>query len=320
MTLTASGRYDKQTNFDGKFTPRIAAVIQAAKDHFIRLSYQSAYRFPVNQDQYISLRLGGGTNYLIGSLPEFQTFYKLNSTAKPGYTLESVLDYRAHALADSSRLKIAAFNELIPETVKSYEIGYRGLIAKKLLVDAYFYYSRYENFLINQTVVQAADNNANWQVYSSFSSNSLTYKQNSSQEIKSVGWGIGIEYNFYKKYILYGNLFSDELRNLAVNEVSFFNAPHYRYNLGLRNDNVYKGIGFNVVAKWQDVNHYEGTFVAGTLPAFTWIDAQVSYRLPKSKSMFRLGCTNFVNHYARTGYGSPAVGGLYYVSYGYNIF
>ena len=320
LTLTASGRYDKQTNFDGKFTPRIAAVIQAAKDHFIRLSYQSAYRFPVNQDQYISLRLGGGTNYLIGSLPEFQTYYKLNSTAKPGYTIESVLDYRAHALADSSRLKIAAFNELIPETVKSYEIGYRGLIAKKLLVDAYFYYSRYENFLINQTVVQANDNNANWQVYSSFSSNSLTYKQNSSQEIKSVGWGIGIEYNFYKKYILYGNLFSDELRNLAVNEVSFFNAPHYRYNLGLRNDNVYKGIGFNVVAKWQDVNHYEGTFVAGTLPAFTWIDAQVSYRLPKSKSMFRLGCTNFVNHYARTGYGSPAVGGLYYVSYGYNIF
>jgi hypothetical protein len=74
-----------------------------------------------------------------------------------------------------------------------------------------------------------------------------------------------------------------------------------------------------VVAKWQDVNHYEGTFVVGTLPAFTWIDAQVSYRLPKSKSMFRLGCTNFVNHYARTGYGSPAVGGLYYVSYGFNM-
>ncbi|HEU5166947.1 MAG TPA: TonB-dependent receptor, partial [Chitinophagaceae bacterium] len=235
LTLTASGRYDKQTNFDGKFTPRIAAVIQAAKDHFIRLSYQSAYRFPVNQDQYISLKLGGGTNYLIGSLPEFQTFYQLNSTARPGYTIESVLDYRAHALADSSRLKVAAFNEITPETVKSYEIGYRGLIAKKLLVDAYFYYSRYENFLINQTVVQAANNNANWQVYSSFSSNSLTYRQNSGQEIKSVGWGIGIEYNFYKKYILSGNLFSDELRNIAVNEVSFFNAPLYRYNLGLRN-------------------------------------------------------------------------------------
>jgi hypothetical protein len=96
-----------------------------------------------------------------------------------------------------------------------------ALLRKKLLVDAYFYYSRYENFLINQTVVQAANNNANWQVYSSFSSNSLTYKQNTSQEIKSVGWGIGIEYNFYKKYILYGNVFSDELRNLPQTKLVF---------------------------------------------------------------------------------------------------
>jgi outer membrane receptor protein involved in Fe transport len=320
LTLTASGRYDKQTNFDGKFTPRIAAVIQAAKDHFIRLSYQSAYRFPVNQDQYISLRLGGGTNYLLGSLPEFQSYYKLNSTTRPGYSIESVLDYRRGQLADSNRLKIASFKPITPETVKSYEAGYRGLIGKKLLIDGYFYYSRYENFLVNQTVVQATDNNANYQVYSSFSSNSLTYRQNSTQKIKSTGWGVGIEYNIYKKYTLYGNVFSDKLRNLGTNEVSFFNAPRYRVNLGLRNDNAYKGIGFNVIAKWQDENRYEGTFVAGTLPAFWWIDAQVSYRLPKSKSIFRIGGTNILGHYARTGYGSPSVGGLYYVSYGYNIF
>ena len=91
-------------------------------------------------------------------------------------------------------------------------------------------------------------------------------------------------------------------------------------DLSLRNDNIYKGIGFNIIAKWQDVNHYEGTFVAGTLPAFTTVDAQVSYRVPKSKSVFRIGGSNILNDYFRTGYGSPYVGGLYYVSYGYNIF
>ncbi len=103
LTLSASGRYDKQTNFEGKFTPRFAAVIKVAKDNNIRLSYQTSYRFPSNQNQYISLRLGGGSSFLIGSLPEFQSYYKLNST-KPGYTVASVLNYRAGALADSSRL------------------------------------------------------------------------------------------------------------------------------------------------------------------------------------------------------------------------
>ncbi|MEI9809175.1 MAG: TonB-dependent receptor [Bacteroidota bacterium] len=70
LTLTAAGRYDKQTNFEGRFTPRFTAVIKVAKDNNIRLSYQSAYRFPTNQDQYISLITGAGA--LIGCLPEFQ--------------------------------------------------------------------------------------------------------------------------------------------------------------------------------------------------------------------------------------------------------
>jgi hypothetical protein len=71
--------------------------------------------------------------------------------------------------------------------------------------------------------------------------------------------------------------------------------------------------------KWQDNNFYEGTFVKGTLPYFTWVDAQISYRPIGTKSVFRVGGTNLGNNYYRTGYGSPAVGGLYYISYGFNI-
>jgi hypothetical protein len=42
--------------------------------------------------------------------------------------------------------------------------------------------------------------------------------------------------------------------------------------------------------------------------------------MPKYKSVIRLGGTNVLNNYQRTGYGSPYVGGLYYISYGYNVF
>jgi hypothetical protein len=37
LTLSAAGRYDKQTNFEGKFTPRVAAVIRVAKDNIVFL-------------------------------------------------------------------------------------------------------------------------------------------------------------------------------------------------------------------------------------------------------------------------------------------
>lgn len=318
LTLTASGRYDKQTNFEGKFTPRFAAVIKVAKDNNIRLSYQTSYRFPSNQNQYISLRLGGGSSFLIGCLPEFQTFYKLNST-KPGYTAASVLSYRAGAIGDSSRLVKAVYTDVKPETVKSYEIGYKGVVAKKVLFDAYFYYSQYDNFLVSEAVVQS-QTGPNYELYSNFSSNSLSYVQNSTNKVKSYGWGVGAEYKVIKNYVVYGNVFSDLLKDVPANVVTFFNAPKYRFNVGLRNDNVCKNIGFNVVFKWQDNNYYEGTFVSGTLPYFGWWDAQVTYRPTGTKSVFRVGGTNLGNQYQRTGYGSPSVGGLYYVSYGWNLF
>ncbi|MEN9686389.1 MAG: hypothetical protein RLZZ28_2175, partial [Bacteroidota bacterium] len=46
LKLTVSGRYDKNSNFAGKFTPRASAVIRLMKDHNLRISYQQAYRFP----------------------------------------------------------------------------------------------------------------------------------------------------------------------------------------------------------------------------------------------------------------------------------
>jgi outer membrane receptor protein involved in Fe transport len=318
LILSVSGRYDKQTNFDGKFTPRATANIKVAKDNFIRLSYQNAYRFPSNQNQYISLRLGGGTSYLIGSLPEFQDYYKLNST-KPGYTAASVLNYYGGTLADSNRLIRAVFKKLKPESVNSFEVGYKGIIGKKLLIDAYYYFSQYKDFIVNVAVVQGATTGYKYEVYSSFSSNSLSYNQNSSTTVKSNGWGVGIEYKLIKDYVLYGNVFSDILKNVAPGDVTYFNAPKYRYNVGLRNENVCHNIGFNVVVKYQDNNYYEGTFVSGTLPYFTMVDAQVTYRPPNTKSTFRVGGTNLGNNYYRTGYGSPAVGGLYYISYGFNL-
>ncbi len=318
LTLTGALRYDKQTNFDGRWTPRVTAVIKVAKDNNIRLSFQTAYRFPTNQNQYINLVTGAGV--LIGCLPEFQSYYGLNSNTNPAYTAESII--AARATLDVTKLVKANFTAVNPETVSSYEIGYKGLLGKKLLVDAYAYYSQYKDFLatigVGQSNQTAAPSPSH--LLSSFTTTNFSYIQNTSGVVKAMGWGVGLEYQVIKNYVLYGNVFSDDLRDAPTDLVTFFNAPKYRVNVGLRNDNVYKNIGFNIVAKWQDNNYYEGTFVSGTLPYFTWVDAQVSYRPAGTKSTFRIGGTNLGNNYYRTGFGSPAVGGLYYLSYGYNLF
>ena len=77
--------------------------MRVAKDNNIRLSFQTAYRFPTNQDQYIDLNTG--SVILIGALPEFITRYGLNTGT---YTAESVTAARAAfnpALLQASTLR-----------------------------------------------------------------------------------------------------------------------------------------------------------------------------------------------------------------------
>ncbi|MBD0279362.1 MAG: TonB-dependent receptor, partial [Flavisolibacter sp.] len=78
--------------------------------------------------------------------------------------------------------------------------------------------------------------------------------------------------------------------------------------------------GFGVQFRWQDAFFYESDFVQGTVPAFSTLDAQVSYKVLQNKSVVRIGATNLLNHYYKNAFGNPEIGGLYYVSLGYNLF
>jgi len=117
LKLTASARYDKNENFEGRFTPRVSALIKVAEDNNIRLSYQTAYRFPSTQDQYINLQTPASR--LIGGLPQFNTFF--NFTNDPVYTAESIVAYRTNG--NPASLKVSPFTTLKPETLQSSEIG-----------------------------------------------------------------------------------------------------------------------------------------------------------------------------------------------------
>jgi outer membrane receptor for ferrienterochelin and colicin len=336
LKLTGSARYDKNENFEGRFTPRISAVISPVRDHNIRLSYQTAYRFPSTQDQWINLQTPASR--LIGGLPEFNTYLKFNQS--PAYTAESVVAYRnafaaavnagqssnAAILAASAQLKTAPFADLKPESVQSYEIGYRGLmLQQRLLIDVYGYYSKYSDFLGRVAVARGQSastvpTTSLVELISPFTTTNYSFITNTTTPVKALGWGIGAEYRVYRGYNLTANVYSDELRDVPAGFVTFFNTPKYRVNLGLNNQDVYKGLGFGIQWKWQDKTYWEGTFGSAEIPSFDVLDVMVSYKFPKSKNLFKIGASNITNNYYQSAFGNPMIGGLYYVSFGYNVF
>ena len=321
LKLTASGRYDKNENFTGRFTPRFSALIKVAKDNNIRLSYQVAYRFPSTQDQYINLQTPSAR--LVGGLEGFNTFYKFN--VNPAYTAESITAYRNSfaGTPNPGLLQASPFVDIKPETVNSYEIGYRGLLTKRLLIDAYGYMSRYKNFIGRVAAGRGQsglDANKYTELASPFTTSNYSFPVNSSQTIKANGWGIGFEYQLTKGYMATVNISGDQLHDVPAGFVTFFNAPKVRYNVGFSNPDAYKHFGFNAIYRWQDKVNWEGTFGSAQIPSFGSLDAHISYTVPKIKSLIKLGATNLLNKYYRSAFGNPYVGGLYYVSFGYNVF
>jgi outer membrane receptor protein involved in Fe transport len=326
LKLTVSGRYDKNTNFKGRFTPRASAVVKLAKDHNLRFSYQQAYRFPTTQNQWINLTIGGGTR-LMGGLPELRDFYKFSTN--PVFTPASVQAYGASAAAGAPNTGLLVeqkFGEFKAESSQSFEVGYKGLIAQRLLIDVYAYWATYHDFIGSTTAIQAKVPPTSASGYLDLldANKRIGYSiaVNTPGDVKTSGWGASAEYLMPRNFSVSANVYHDEIGALPTGFVSYFNTPNLRTNIAFNNSGFGKDnrFGFSLVYRWTDEFLYEGTFAVGPLPSASTMDAMVSYKLPATKSLIKVGATNLLNKYYRTGYGSAQVGGLYYVSFGWNVF
>ncbi|WP_029283020.1 TonB-dependent receptor [Pedobacter sp. R20-19] len=315
LKVTFAGRYDKSQNFEGRFTPRITGVFTVAKNNNIRVSYQTGYRNPTTQNQYIDLSVGGGSQRLIGGLPEIIFGkYKLDSN-KP-YTdvsYRAFLSSAATGTANPALLQQYTFDTrgVRPESVQSYELGYKGLIMPNLLVDAYGYYNIYKDFITAVDVYQ------NVGTLASPTFVKFGVPVNAAGEVTSYGAALGLDY-LINKWTLSGNVSYNQIGDLPVNYINDFNTPKIRFNLGLGNREIIKNFGFNLSYRWQDKFYWNSSFASGDVPAYSSLDAQVSLQIPSVKSAIKLGGSNVMNKYYITSYGNPAAGAIYYISYSFN--
>jgi len=322
LKLTAAGRYDKNENFKGQFTPRFTAVIKVAEDNNLRVSYQTAYRFPTTQNQYINLTVGGGTR-LMGGLQSLRDFYNFNTN--PAYTAASVAAFGASYLAgapNTALLQKQVFGEFKPESMSSFEVGYKTLIAKRLLIDFYAYSGTYTNFIGGVNVVQSRNALNPYGVLSADTRVGYSISTNATANVSTSGWGVSADYMLPGNFTFTSSLYTDNIGDLPVGFISYFNTPKWRANFGLSNSGflLKKRLGFSASMHYQDELNYEGTFAVGKIASFNTIDAVLTYKVPSIKSLIKAGGTNIFNKYYYTAYGSPKIGGLYYVSFAYNIF
>lgn len=308
--LAVSGRYDKNMNFEGRFTPRVTAVYTVAPNNNIRLSYQTGYRNPTTQNQYIDLSVGGGSTRLVGGLPG--TLQKYNLLVNKPFTDVSYRSFLASAAAGAPNptlLQAYTFDPkgVKPESVKAYELGYKGLIGSNVLIDAYGYYNSYKSFI---TAIEVFQQNG-----TSFTKFGVPV--NAAGDVSAYGAAFGLDY-LVGKFNLSGNVSYNQIGDIPATYVNDFNTPKVRYNLGISNRNVVKNVGMNVSYRWQDSFYWASSFASGAVPSFGTVDAQVNLKIPSVKGMIKIGASDILNKYYITSYGNPEMGGMYYVGFTFN--
>jgi len=335
LKLSGSLRYDKNQNFEGRLTPRASAVYTLANNHNFRASFQSGFRNPTPGDQYIKLNAGPIT--ILGGVHDNSkgmNVYENSFTAPSlgpffgafGAAIEAGATPHEAVLMAKDLLVKSNVPYIKPERVQTFEIGYKALLAKKLLVDINYYFSSYNDFILNQVVMQPQspvlgdDGKVNPQAALDLlngDSHLFQLYTNAADRVTSQGVTVGLTWLLPKQYTFGANATWAEFNLLDANpeDIPAFNTPAYRTTVTFGNNAITDHLGFNIAWRWQDEFDWYGTFNQlrpGTIEAYSIVDAQVSYRV--SKMIFKLGGNNILNNNVYQAYGSPSIGAVYYVS------
>lgn len=232
LKFTGSLRYDKSKNFDGNYSPRLSLVYSGGerKNHNIRASFQTGFRNPSTQDQYIGFNIGSAV--LVGSAPDnltrFNETFNLSAEGQlynggptkvmsgndayyNSYLASSVSAFSAMAgsnpIAAAALLTKTRANLVKPEEVKAFELGYRSVF-EGMSIDINGYYNIYNDFIGNLNVISpyygTAQDNPNLAagvtdpgVQSVRAIQNGEYRvyqlyTNSDVEIHSLGFGVGL--------------------------------------------------------------------------------------------------------------------------------
>ena len=195
VKVSGTLRMDKNQNFDLLVSPAASIVWTPTENNFLRLSFSSAIRNPTLTDQYLDFNVGRAT--LRGHI---DTVYDV-------VTLESFDDFRRDPSLDRSLLDSFDIPGIMPEAVKTIEVGYRTTLFEKIYLDAGYYYSSYSNFIgFNLGADVQFQDNSNVPT----SVDIYRYSANSTSNVRTQGLSVGLNY-YWNDYKIAGNYSYNDL-------------------------------------------------------------------------------------------------------------
>jgi iron complex outermembrane recepter protein len=333
LKIQVASRLDNFKNFDSKVSPRASAVYTLGnkRQHNFRASYGVAFRSPAQIDQYIRLDIGSAL--LLGNVKNGFKGYK-TSLLTSGSAAANIT-----AVAGGSQAYDYVAPKLDLEQVKTFEVGYKGVLKDKLYFDVTYYRSDYDNFIgaqpfvgntwgarpsVGQLLVAVgaapgADGLTRYRLTDPTSDTRIIQVwYNSSQKVTTQGVSLGLNYNFKKELNFSGNYSYNKIGDLPDGFISYFNTPEHKFNLGIDGE-LMKKLNYNVNYRFQKGFTYEFPYDIGAIDDIGTIDASMSYKLSKLNSTIQIGGSNLANAYNTQVWGGPNLGRMLFAGLLFDI-
>jgi len=322
IDITASIRVDKHEFFDANFTPRIGALIPIDKNQNLRMSYQTGFRNPTNQDQYIGL-FAGATALLGASADNFRRY---NGTV--------ILDNGNFNTFTGDYILKNAFTEgggaanlqyIKAEKISSYDLGYR-FKSKGLTIDISGYITNFTDKIGSRDVYVPAltdlsGNTATMENYRQLGSYMIySVDSNSKEKLRTYGLSGEVIKTLSSNFVfnvIYDYNKLDYTPRTSEDFEAGYNTPEHNIKAGLLGN--FDKLSFNIASRYTSKYYYEASFVDGMIPSRNVIDAQVSYDLPSINAVIKVGGNNIGGDEYFSVLGGGQIGSVYYTAINFNF-
>jgi iron complex outermembrane recepter protein len=299
LRVQLTARYAKDANFEGHWAPSASVVytLDKARNHNFRATVQTGFRNPSLQEQFINYSSTPSVLILGGGAYNIDHFIDRNNTTGAYYDGRQIV----------SSFKLGgqpfAFKDLKAEECTTWELGYRGLIANQLYIDATYYRASYSDFIVRRTVTANGTTDKTYLLYS-----------NTNAKVYSEGFDIGFVYSPTKSSWKAGlNYAYARGWNDGTDQTPYFNTSPHRVNMSLENSKITKRLGLSLKSRWMAEYQFGTPYGYGNIPTAFIVDGGLFYKLPAIKASVSLGANNLMGVEYKSIYGGGMIGSTYFM-------
>jgi len=272
LRLVLATRIDEHDNYDTQISPKAGLVWSPSADQAVRFTYNRAFKSPTILQ----------TNFWI---PDFVPFVGVFHNTD-GFEIRNQAGDVVHELAP-----------LVPESNDTFELGYRGVLGDRFLVDVAGYIGSYQDFLspltvfanpFGPTIFSQEPTTAFWPDGTEVTGEEggpqipLTYWNLGEADVRGLDFGatfVASPQIDVKSTFSYVGLSGDGAEAGPEAEATSLNSPSTKWTLGLdaRDFGNFSG---SATVRYVNGYRFHSGINQGRIPTHTGLDLSVRYQIP----------------------------------------